>query len=351
MKHIVIDCRMIQASGIANYMLHVIPGLLASGRFKISCLGNIEILKTFSWAEQVNLISFNYKIFSPLEQIGFLTKVPSCDVIWFPQYHSPFYRLKAKKRITTIHDLMQFRLKDHYSLIERAYLGFYLRNAILQSDHLITVSDFTKRELEDLFPSATSKIQRVHLAVDDDYTANIHKHSERGKYVLYVGNVKPHKNLLMALKAFRRSKLTDYVFYIVGRIEGFYSGDAAITKTIEDMGDRVQFTGYVNDEELKDYYANASLFLFPSRYEGFGLPILEAMKFNIPILSSDAASLKEIGGDAIHYFDAGNVDELVDSLDAFAEGNLIYDYTKYSQNIKRFSWETTIDEHIRILSE
>ena len=351
MKHLMIDCRMIRVTGIGNYMSHMIPGLVLSGKFQITCLGNVEVLQSFPWAASVRLLAFDYKIFSPMEQLGFLFKLPPCDVIWFPQYHSPFFPLRAKKRVTTVHDVMQFRLRHLYSGLARTYLGLYLKNALKRSDTIITVSEFTKSELQTLFSVPAAKIRPIHLAVDADYAEGVLRQPGTRKYVLYVGNVRPHKNLLMALQAFQQSDLSDHSFYIVGNREGFYSGDDAITGAIDDLGDRVHFTGYVSDAALKSYYANAALFLFPSKYEGFGLPLLEAMTFNIPILSSSAASLKEVGGNAIPYFNADDAAQLVKLLNQFAAGKLLFDYDKYSENLKRFDWSKTIQQHITLLSE
>ena len=174
------------------------------------------------------------------------------------------------------------------------------------------------------------------------------------KFILYVGNVKPHKNLTGLVEAFllAKEKLRDYHLVIVGKKEGFITGDASLIKRISDnefLSERVIFTGYVPNDDLPVMYNLASLFVFPSFYEGFGLPPLEAMACGCPLLTSDAASMPEVCRDAARYFDAGNpsdiAEKIIDSLfgsdsDIFVQRGL--------RRIEDFSWKTFYKQQVDV---
>jgi glycosyltransferase involved in cell wall biosynthesis len=127
--------------------------------------------------------------------------------------------------------------------------------------------------------------------------------------------VKPNKNLALLLEAFAMvMDRLPYRLVVAGRLHGFGTGDDAVLRRAADLGDRVRFAGEVSDAELQRLYAGAAALVLPSLYEGFGLPMLEAMKLGCPVLSSTAGSLPEVGGDAAMYFDPHLVEELVGCL-------------------------------------
>jgi glycosyltransferase involved in cell wall biosynthesis len=167
---------------------------------------------------------------------------------------------------------------------------------------------------------------------------------------LFVGNVKPHKNLHGALTAFFSlpDRYAELRFVIVGRREGFHTPDRRIERVIAGREDRVIFAGRVTDPELKAWYRDASVFLFPSLYEGFGLPILEALSFGLPVVSSRSASLPEVGGDVVHYADAGDSNSicraLVAALDA---GRPSPDAVQ--RHLDHFSWDRSAVAHADVL--
>ncbi len=181
---------------------------------------------------------------------------------------------------------------------------------------------------------------------------------ENSDFILMVGNVKPHKNQMSVLNAFARLvekgdiPLT-YRLVIAGETENFR--DSCLEMKSFDhsylVEDRVVFTGRVSDDELKWLYSHASLFVFPSRYEGFGLPILEAMSYNLKILSSNRASLPEVGGSYIEYFDVDDSFDLDKKLVELINTHPLPSGF-YLQHLKKFCWDSSVSVYIsKILSK
>ena len=345
-----IDTRMINSSGIGRYIQNLIPLLINSGRLQLTCLGNFEVLSKYYWFNEVNFIELRSEIFSISEQIELLKMIPVCDIFWSPQYNVPIFPIRAKKRVVTIHDVYQLAHLSELTLLKKIYVKVMTFFAVKLSASIVTVSEFSRHEILRLSSADRTKITVIYNAVDEKFSTNVESRQFDEKYILFVGNVKPHKNLHNALKAFRLflQKNDNYKFYIVGKKEGFITGVNNLNTLIKGMENSVIFTGYISDRELKAYYANASLFFFPSYYEGFGLPILEAMKFSIPILSSNASSLPEVGGDAIFYCDPNNIEDMAEKLESILDIKIPFLKMKYKNQLEKFSWNASLEKHIAL---
>jgi len=251
------------------------------------------------------------------------------DVVHFPHFNVPFWY--PKKFIVTIHDLILLhhptlrnttRSRAFYLLKFAAY-RFIIACAIRRATRIITVSRFTEQDILARYPAACGKIAVTYEATDlacpwlpsarekavfsrlgllRGASADVSSKSIRDilkPYLLYVGNAYPHKNLeaLLAVAA----AFPTYAFLLVGKEDYFY---ARLRKVAEKQGlQNVIFTGFIDDRELNTLYRFARCYVFPSLYEGFGLPPLEAMTRGVPVLSSDQGSLPEILGTAARYFD------------------------------------------------
>jgi glycosyltransferase involved in cell wall biosynthesis len=134
-------------------------------------------------------------------------------------------------------------------------------------------------------------------------------------YVLFVGNVKPNKNIGLLLRAFRQvADRVGFRLVLAGKMSGLGTADEAVLREARSFGNRVRLTGEVSDAELQSLYAGASALCMPSRYEGFGLPLLEAMALGCPVLCSTAGSLPEVARDAALFFSAESAEELAGCL-------------------------------------
>jgi len=347
--NLVIDCRMINMSGIGTYLKNIIPGLIVSNQFNITCMG-YDNIKDFNWYDKITYIPLNSSILSLSEQFELPLKIPKCDIYWTPNWNVPFFLIKAKRRIITIHDVYHLANSKQFSKIKVLIVKIYMEFIKILYKNVITVSNFSKLEIIKYAKINANKITVIPLAVDDNYAEFISDFENVGPYILYVGNVKPHKNLLLSLRAFEEIKDKTIKFFIVGKKEGFITNDLELSKYLNSLDSRVFFTGEVSDNKLKTYYKNATFFLFPSKYEGFGLPILEAMKFNLPIISSSSASIPEVAGDCVIYFDAYDKNDLISKIDGFLSAEIKCDIDKYSKQLKKFNWVTTVAKHIELFN-
>ena len=355
-----IDLRMINASGIGTYLKNIVPGILDAFN-DVTVLGNEEELSAFSWASRVKIIAFNENIYSIKEQLKYPQAVPVCDALWCPHFNAPLLPVKAKKIVVTIHDLYHLSEKNKLPIIQKLYAGLLYKNAARKASVIFTVSEFSKSELIKYTNASAQKIKVVYCGVNTEIfnpqaSSEGLKMNLPEKYILYVGNVKPHKNLITLLKAY--NALSDeiksaYKLVIIGKETGFINTDASLTQYIEEnnLHKNIVFTGYVEDKAIPVIYKQAELFVFPSLYEGFGLPVLEALAVHTPVISSNAASLPEVGGDAVEYFDPLDFNTLAVKITELLESparrqELI---ANADTQASKYTWQKSISKHVDAL--
>jgi len=352
-----VDFRMCRASGIGTYIRNIIPHL--TDRFDITLLGKKDEIFEFPWAEKVRIIEASSKIYTIKEQVELFRKVPECDVFWSPHYNVPVLPVAAAKRLVTVHDTYHLAAESGiFSPLQRLYAKFVMRRAVAVSDVVLTVSEFSKGEILKYCPADPSKIKVVYNAVDQEVfsgTKNpdvIKKYSLPEDFILFVGNVKPNKNLITLLKALKIMEGVNLV--IVGKRDGFITGDSAVAEMVNSSGslkNRVFFTGYVDDKDIPSIYAAASVFVFPSLYEGFGIPPLEAQSSGCPVVSSPAASLREVCAESVIYCDPLDPADIAEKvMDVRSSSDVRTDLiNKGYENIRRFGWEKSALEIAQII--
>ncbi len=223
------------------------------------------------------------------------------DLFWSPRHHLPLLLNKKIASVVTIHDLVwrQFpetmRVKNLW--LERALMGPSIRVA----DQVICVSRFTASEVSRYYPSAMGKCQVIHEAAAPGTATEPHASSLNlpEKYLLFVGTLEPRKNLPRLLRAYHsiRDNAALPPLVIVGG-EGWGGEDLKAMVDALELADRVMLLGYVSDADLQSVYAGAHCLLMPSLYEGFGLPVVEAMQHGVPSIASSTGALPEVVGDA-----------------------------------------------------
>lgn len=356
MISICIDARMINNSGIGVYVQEYTEYLLSEQIFAVTLMGNKEALqKRFNAQNNWVLVENNTPIYSLKEQVSFLSCVPKCDVFWSPHYNIPLLPVKAKKRIVTIPDVFHLAHLDKLSLIQKIYAKIVTNAATRLSDKILTISSFSQKEIVRLTGVNPDRITTIYLGMDLEHFKCINDvslqkevrelYSLPERYILFVGNVKPNKNLRLLVEAFRQlaSDVPDIHLLIAGKKNGFITGDPDLFDRIEKdsvLSERVFFSGYVENEHLPVLYNMATIFAFPSLYEGFGFPPLEAMACCCPVIASNAASIPEICGDAPLYIDPGDSTELANGIkrllsDSVYRGQLIQNGLR---RVKRYSW-------------
>ncbi len=357
---LVADLRLINSSGIGTYIKNVFPLLLKEFE-EVCVLGNQEEIELFCWRKQVKIVQFRSNTYSLTEQFMYPFKIPVCDVLWIPHFNTPLLPVLTTKRLVTIHDVNHLSNPKYFSTIKRIWAKILYKNAVKRSDLIYTVSEFSKSEILKFFKINANKIQVVYGGVDRNFgkeNDNQIKGNVPKDYFLFVGNVKPHKNLMTLLKAYnsldQEIKAT-YKLVILGKKKGFITGDYEVFKYIEcnNLDKNIHFTGYITDDKVPIIYRNAKLFIFPSLYEGFGLPLLEAMACETPVLSSYNASLKEVGEDAVVYFNPHSPLDLKEKIGkVLANENLqVQLKRKGLEQIKKFSWKKSVDKHIQAIKQ
>jgi len=354
---IVIDFRMHQSSGIGTYMKNIVPYFI--DLYDVILLGKSTEISKYDFFSRVTVVECTSNIYSIKEQLELFNKIPECDIFWSPHYNIPLLPIKAKKRIVTIHDVFHLAFYNTLGLKQKIYAKFVINQAVKRSNLVLTDSVFSKNEIFKYTGHITNTIvgcsidtNKFNLINDIDKLNKVReKYSLPIEFLLFVGNVKPHKNIKNLLFALND---TNYHLVIVGKKDGFITGDNGIANLIKNdkIKDRIHFTGYVEDEDIPIIYNLAKLFIFPSLYEGFGIPPLEAQACGIPVICSSTASLPEVGGvDSVLYIDPYNPDDIKEKIlalmnDEDLQKELI---RKGFENVKRFSWEKSAKKIIDIL--
>jgi glycosyltransferase involved in cell wall biosynthesis len=274
-------------------------------------------------------------------------------------YHAPHYVLPAGVRcpsVVTIHDCIHLMFPQYLpNRIAYAYARAQMWAAARRSACILTVSEASKRDILHLFNVPPEKIVVVYNAIDSHFSVTpseeaVARVRERyqldHKFILYVGNIKPHKNLVRLIEAFdelRRSGLDDLKLLIIG---DQISKLPALRRSVHrhKLHKQVRFLGYLPDDQLAILYRLASVFAFPSLYEGFGLPPLEAMASGTPVVTSNISSLPEVVGDAAVLVDPYDVDAIVDGLRRVLTNPALAAEMgrKGIERAREFSWERSV---------
>lgn len=330
-KMLVVDARMINASGIGTDLQNLLPYL--KSHFEITLLGNPNELEKYPWTSGLSIIKFTEKIYSVGEQFYLPLVIPTCDYFFSPHFNVPVLPIRAKRRIVLIHDVYHLAATT-INPVHKRYARFLLQSSLDKSDRIITISEFSRAEIKKYLKTGKKQIHKISLGVDHSIYHPVHdlaildevrnRYSLPADFILFVGNVKPHKNLknlVLACSKLQKAPYANLKLVIVGKKEGFITGDNSLQDLVIQLGmsDRITFTGYVENEHLPVMYRLASLFVFPSLYEGFGLPPLEAMASGCPAIVSNAASMPEVCQDACYYFDGKNPDSITTAIQEVLE--------------------------------
>lgn len=311
----------------------------------------------------VSLKSGNKFIWNLFTLAGYLEKNP-VDV-YHTQYIVPFFVPKKIKIITHIHDVSFIAYPELISKIDIFFLKLLIPRSLRLADKIISVSEFTKQEIIKYYNTDPEKIEIVYNAANDNFSKDESpekleevrkKYSLPKKFALYVGTMQPRKNIPMLINAFFgiKDKISGTKLVLVGN-KNAHNFDNNINKSISDNNIKsdVIFPGYIDQEDLAAIYKLAEVFVFPSLYEGFGIPILEAFASKLPVLASDIQIHNEIAGEAALYFNPGSLDDFSEKLyNSLADQNLREKLiSSGSERINFFSWQRSAQEMLKIYEE
>lgn len=304
------DARALRVSGIGRYLREILGALFTDPRFtRIKLLGVPQDLEEFrgsvAHGEKAVICAYPYGFYSPYAQAAWLglcaTGATEADVAFFPHYDAPLLALPSRS-VVTIQDLIHFKVPSAFPLWRRQAAGLLLHRAVRGAGRVLVSSESTRRDLVERFPGSDAKIEVVPFGVSRFFHAAARGGAARSvghPYLLCVGNRKPHKNLAAAIEALAllRPDAPDLRLVVAGE---WFPGWEAVLQRADALGvrDRVVEMSGVTDSALRDLYARCEALLFPSLYEGFGLPVLEAMACGAPVIASNRSSIPEVVGDA-----------------------------------------------------
>lgn len=327
--------------------------------------GNFDAQKQKKWT----IVRAPYRWYTLAEQIKmpFLLRRYKTDITLFPHFNVPL--LFWRPFIVTIHDLiiLKFPTERATTLGPLLYKlkhfagSLVMRHAALHAKHIITVSEFSKKDICDYYHLTEDRVSVTYEAahaygepeknnVPQEKDSIMKAFSIQKPYVLYVGNAYPHKNIEVLLDAAEQTmkqkpNAVTYQIVLVGKRDYFYQ---RLYEDVQRRGlqDHIVFTGFVTDEQLGGLYRYATAYVFPSLYEGFGLPPLEAMQYGVPVISSNQSCMPEILGDAALMVDPHSVSDILQAIDrVFNDQDLRVQLSqKGKQQVARYSWERMMQE-------
>lgn len=293
------------------------------------------------------------------EQVAFprLIQRYRLDVVHSPHYTMPV--LASCARVVTFHDMTFMLHPEAHLLYKLLFFRTMIPISARSADALIAISQNTQKDILNLFPARSNRLFTIPYGIVPIFqpmprSAQINalrKYDLPEPFVLYVGNLEPRKNLPSLLRAFATlvKRGLPHSLVLVGS-RGWMDDDIFSTLRDLNVGHRVFMPGYVPQEELPALYSAASLFVYASRYEGFGLPILEAMACGVPVITSNVASMPEIAGDAGMLIDPNNETELSEAMARILNDSELR--AKMSRDgierARQFSWERAARETLRV---
>lgn len=291
------------------------------------------------------MISLSKKLFADRGRI---------DVFYSSTHYLPLYI--GCQSVVTILDLSYvhfpelFKKKDLYQL--KLWGGYSIKKA----SKVITISEASKNDIIKHYRVKASKVEVVYPGIKKNQTSNMNnlkkKYGIERDFILFVGTLQPRKNVSRLIEAFAKIKDKNTELIIVGK-KGWMFDE--ILKAPKNFGvsDRVKFLDTVPDEDLPIFYKKATCFVLPSLYEGFGLPVLEAMQYGCPVITSNVSSLPEAGGDAALYVDPQSADDIAEKIEKLlGSASLRKDLVeKGHKQVAKFSWEKTARETLKILEQ
>lgn len=343
-------------SGIGYYTYRIVKELLDNDtENEYYLFSNCEISVHFPENSRVHNILYPCKnrLLWSRYLLGWQIRKLNLDIFWSPTHNLPFVKQKKTKYYMTVHDIANHVLENisQSKSSQQKYLRLILDHSCKIADRIIVPSIATKNDLVEHFDVDPRKISVIYEGGDKEINVKPageqelkEKYQIKKPYFLYVGTLQPRKNIETIVNAFlclAKEELTSQLVLAGGTGWGMDKVLEKIQKS--ESKDRIVLTGYVSEEEKAGLYKNAEAFLFPSLYEGFGIPILESFSYGIPVITAKNSSLPEVGGDAAIYIEnvmsSEELEERMKMVLGLSEADRISLSEKGVRQFNRFTWK------------
>jgi len=358
---IAIDVRKINDFGIGTYLRNLIRHLPtldpATEYYLLGYEQDQALLSSISTSFRHAFVSApNYSLSEHLAIPMALRKIRA-DLYHAPHYVLPYFM--PCRSVATVHDVIHLLFPQYLaSRFAVHYAKHMIGRALEKAELVMTVSKASKRDLLGFFDIDETKIRVIPNGIDPAMTLELdaseldrvkQRFQLRGRNALFVGNIKPHKNVERLIAAFAKARqdpqLSDLTLIVVGdEISKYPSLRRAVER--HDVRANVRFFGFVPERTLVALYRAADVFVFPSLYEGFGLPPLEAMANGTPVITSKISSLPEVVGDAAVTVDPYNIDEIADAMKSVLTDEALRARLTQDGRVRAegFSWEKAVSQ-------
>ncbi len=340
-------------SGIETFLYNLLKNWPESNADEIIVYANqksaifLNNLPTNIKIKVINFKKTNRLSFFLWQQFKFpyILKKERIDLLFCASLLTPFF---YRKKITTIHDAAPFVLKDENNLIAKIFWRINLWFGIHTSLKMITVSEFSKKELIKYLKVDSDKLEVIYNGSPQIITTN-YLHTEKNKkYLITIGNARPRKNLETLFKAITllKNEIPDLKLLIIGKMD----------KRMANLKQRysnenIVFAGFIEEEKKYDLIKNSIALVFPSLYEGFGLPIVEAGVLKTPVICSDIPAFREITNGSALFFEPKNEKDLVEKIKRIINSEEVANNlgNKGFINSQRFNWQTSSQKLLNII--
>jgi glycosyltransferase involved in cell wall biosynthesis len=321
-------------TGIEVYSNYILNGILKNYDIKVSKPNTMNKYLSHLWLHTI---------------LPFIKS----DIIISPANIAPIYIPKSKKLILTLHDLAFIKYKDTFSSFFRFYYTFLVPFNVKRASKIITVSNSSKEEIESFYPDSKGKVEVIHNGIDSKFKQN--KNISKKNQILYVGSLNKRKNFISVLKMFEKLDDKSVSLKMVGNFSSNFDIDNDTNQMILEAksNEKISFLQNVTTDELVELYNESKLFIYPSFYEGFGFPVVEAMACGTPVLCSDTTSLPEIGGDAAMYCDPNDLDDILCKTKMILDSDEMQSdmIKKGLEQSKKFTIDLMIEQHLKVLNK
>lgn len=362
-----IDARTIsEKGGCRTYVINLIDNLLKIDKNNqyIIFYNNKKFLGTFKNTEEHVVMPKTKYLQLVYDHISvpIMAKIYKLDIIHTPKSATSFfYKAFGIKNIVTVLDTIPLKFPETENLLNRLYWKLQIPIAIKLADEVITISKSAKDDIEEMFKCDT-KIRVIYLGYNKNFrivknknklTIIKNKYCLPDHYILFVGTLQPRKNIASILRAFhyliKNNYLNDYKLVICGRLGWMYDNIFKIIDKL-DLKKHIVYLNFVSDEDLTYIYNLSDLFVFPSIYEGFGLPVLEAMACGVPVITSNISSLPEVAGEAGLKIPPTNIKSLALAIHKILKNKIIQKnmIRKGIIQANKFSWEKCARETLDV---